>query len=77
MNLLTLACEGHSDGLLDADICVQSCWDSDRLDLGRVGIEPNPHYLCTEAAKLAVNLNKAIARSGEWQRNYERHTKNF
>jgi uncharacterized protein len=77
MNLLTLACEGHSDGLLDADISVQSCWDSDRLDLGRVGIEPNPQYLCTEAAKLAVNLNKAIARSGEWQRNYERHTKSL
>ena len=77
MNLLTLACEGHSDGLLDADISVQSCWDSDRLDLGRVGIEPNPQYLCTEAAKLAVNLNKANARSGEWQRNYERHTKSL
>ena len=30
---------------------IQTCWDADRLDLGRVGITPDPSWLCTEAAK--------------------------
>lgn len=33
------------------DITIQTCWDSDRLDLGRVGVTPHPSRLCTEAAK--------------------------
>ena len=51
MTLLVEACEQHSDGLIYADITVQTCWDADRLDLGRVGIVPDPQYLCTDAAK--------------------------
>src|SRR5262245_42304235 len=35
--LLVAACAGHSDGLTQADVTVQTCWDADRLDLGRVG----------------------------------------
>src|SRR5512134_2068752 len=38
--LLALACRHHSDGLRDADVTVQTCWDADRLDLGRVGKRP-------------------------------------
>jgi len=30
---------------------VQTCWDADRLDLGRVGKMPRRDLLCTEAAK--------------------------
>ena len=51
MELLVYACENHSDGLTDADITVQTCWDADRLDLGRVGTTPKAEYLCTDAAK--------------------------
>ena len=53
-DLLYRACAGHTDGQTDADITnitIQTCWDSDRLDLGRVGICPNPRKLCTKAAK--------------------------
>jgi uncharacterized protein len=50
-DLLYEACAEHTDGLTEADITVQACWDSDRLDLGRVGNTPDPHRLCTAAAK--------------------------
>jgi uncharacterized protein len=49
--LLETACAYHTDRLTAGDITVQTCWDSDRLDLGRAGIIPDPRYLCTAAAK--------------------------
>ncbi|HEX7770233.1 MAG TPA: hypothetical protein VF422_09410 [Dokdonella sp.] len=51
LSLLVAACEGHSDGAMLADVTVQTCWDADRLDLGRVGIRPDPRRLCTSAAR--------------------------
>ena len=51
LELLEYACHYHTKGLTEADITVQTCWDSDRLDLGRVGIMPKVKYLCTEQAK--------------------------
>ena len=55
--LLSRACLLHSDGLIvDKDITVMTCWDADRLDLGRVGITPDPQYLCTDAAKKMLRL---------------------
>jgi len=49
--LLYTACCFHTDGHTESEITVQTCWDADRLDLGRVGIAPHPRYLCTSAAK--------------------------
>ena len=63
MALLTEACHEHSNGLIEADITVQTCFDADRLDLARVGIMPNPRYLCTEQAKSPSILEPAIKRS--------------
>ncbi len=51
MEMLVYAYENHSDGLKEADITVQTCWDAGRLDLGRVGTTPKAEYLCTDAAK--------------------------
>jgi uncharacterized protein len=51
-SLLEYACLWHSTGLTVADISVQCCWDADRLDLGRVSMEPDPILLCTDAAKV-------------------------
>jgi uncharacterized protein len=48
---LAFACTHHSGGSVEADVTVQTCWDADRLDLGRVGIQPDPDRLCTAAAK--------------------------
>lgn len=49
--LLYAACVDHTNGLTVADPTIMVCWDADRLDLGRVGIVPNPKYLCTKVAK--------------------------
>ena len=61
--LLTDACERHSLGLTKADVTIQTCWDADRLDLGRVGIKPHPKYLCTAAAKASAVIQAAFLRS--------------
>jgi uncharacterized protein len=61
--LLETACTYHTDSLTAGDVTVQTCWDSDRLDLGRVGIIPDPRYLCTYAAKEPEFLSWAYERS--------------
>ena len=57
------ACRYHSMGRLTRDVTIQTCWDSDRLDLGRVGIKPNPTYLGTAAARNHDFIKRAYARS--------------
>ena len=61
--LLMEACQGHSDGHQVADVTVMTCWDADRLDLGRVGIRPDPGRLCTTQAQDAAFLQEAYRRS--------------
>ncbi len=51
LDLLYEACAGHTEGTTEAEITIQTCWDADRLDLGRVGTMPDPRRLCTAAAK--------------------------
>jgi uncharacterized protein len=62
-NLLYEACAGHTDGLTDADVTIQTCWDADRLDLGRVGIWPEAGKLCTAAAKAPETIQWADGRA--------------
>lgn len=50
-DLLFEACRLHTDGLTVGDPTLLTCWDADRLDLGRVGITPEPHRLCTDASR--------------------------
>ena len=63
LDQLYQACFFHSDGQIAADVTVQACWDADRLDLGRVGIRPDPLYLCTEFAKQPEFIAAAYERS--------------
>jgi len=49
---LCTAIRGHSDGRVHEDVTIQTCWDADRLDLGRVGIVPRAEFLSVEAATL-------------------------
>lgn len=68
MALLAEACQGHSDGLRLADRTVQTCWDSDRLDLGRVGYTVDPLRLCTPQAQQPETIARAGARAMAWLR---------
>ncbi|MFT7484845.1 MAG: hypothetical protein ACI9F9_000690 [Candidatus Paceibacteria bacterium] len=61
--LLTRACASHTVGRKESHPTVMVCWDSDRLDLGRVGIRPDPHYLLTDSAKSPETIAWALARS--------------
>jgi uncharacterized protein len=62
--LLFEACALHSDGAIDAHPTVQTCWDADRLDLGRVGTKPHPQRLCTDGARAL--LEWAHERAVSW-----------
>ena len=63
LELLTVACRWHSHGSVLDDITISTCWDADRLDLGRIGIRPDPERLCTEAARSAEVIDWAMGRS--------------
>ncbi len=63
MDSLKYACTYHDQGMLEGNITVQTCWDADRLDLGRVGTIPDPRYLCTQAAKQPEMIAWALRRS--------------
>ena len=61
--LLGYACKHHSKGWMDGNVTVQTCWDSDRLDLPRAHIKIDPDRLCTDAAKNAEIIQWATERS--------------
>ena len=50
LETLQYACFEHTNGLVSSDPTVGACWDADRLDLPRVGIQPDPARFSTERA---------------------------
>jgi uncharacterized protein len=66
LNQLTTACRDHTHGVETCDPTIATCWDADRLDLWRVGIQPDPDRLLTALAKSPVFMNCAIERSRRW-----------
>ena len=62
-DMLYHACEYHTDGGTEGDVTILTCWDADRLDLGRVLITPSPEFLCTPAARRRETIDWAEARS--------------
>jgi uncharacterized protein len=61
--LLHEAIRDHELGLTRGDVTVLTCWDADRLDLGRVGRRPHPRYLGTECARRKATIRWAYRRS--------------
>ena len=51
MKLLEYAIRHHTDGVMSDDPTIGTCWDADRLDLGRVGIVPEASRMSTRAGK--------------------------
>jgi uncharacterized protein len=58
---LAHAIRHHSGGEVSTDATIQTCWDADRLDLGRVRIKPSDEYLSEEGAR-RINLAYAWSR---------------
>ena len=69
--LLHEACVHHTDGMMDGDPTVLTCWDADRLDLSRASITPRPERMGTETGRDPEVLQWAIDRS------LRRHTPQF
>ncbi len=63
INQLCEATSRHTNGSCHLDLTINTCWDSDRLDLMRAGIRPNPKYLCTPQARDPQIIAWAIQRS--------------
>lgn len=57
--LLQEACRLHTSTHCTGNPTIDVCFDADRLDLGRVGITPNPKKMATEKGKrVAILLKK-------------------
>ena len=50
----------HTSGLTTDDPTLGTCWDADRLDIGRVGITPDAHYMSTAAGKEIALLRQPL-----------------
>lgn len=61
LEVLCTACELHTSAGPTGDPTLGTCWDSDRLNLWRVAIEPSPHYLSTQEAKRTERIHWAEA----------------
>ena len=57
------ACRYHSVGRIDRDVTIQTCWDADRLDIGRVGVTPKPSFLGSSLARDMNFIELAYMRS--------------
>lgn len=51
LDRLVEACELHTEAGPTSEATLGLCWDSDRLNLWRVGIRPSPRYLSTAPAQ--------------------------
>jgi uncharacterized protein len=58
--LLQYACTWHTEGHHHQNPTIGTCWDADRLDLGRVGAKPNASFMSTD-------FGRKIAASGSLQ----------
>ena len=67
LQMLITACDGHTHGGVHDDATIGTCWDSDRLDLPRVGIEVDPGLLCTDVAKRAAIISETTEAAIAWR----------
>ena len=63
--LLCEACKWHTDKIHTKEPTLAACWDADRLDYGRIGVDPNPEFLNTPAAKEIAGTRERRFRNGD------------
>jgi uncharacterized protein len=67
MMTLKRAVGGHTNRLYSSDPTIATCWDADRLDIGRTGMDIDIDLLNTFSAKSLDILEWAQARGSEGQ----------
>lgn len=60
---LYVAIRDHTNVRHSSDPDIGTCWDADRLDIGRVGGKPNRNYMSTDVAKQNWIVQWAYRRS--------------
>ena len=61
MAMLDTACSLHDQALVVEHPTIGVCWDADRLDLGRVGIIPDPKLMNTKLGKyIASKMQQTV-----------------
>lgn len=63
---LKKACELHTTTLRTEDATVNACFDADRLDLGRVGITPNPDKMATAQGRIIAEKMMEANPEEDW-----------
>jgi uncharacterized protein len=63
LEILLAACRDHTRGGVSDHPTIGTCWDADRLDLWRVGIYPDPTFMCTEEARSKEVIEWAVSHS--------------
>jgi len=65
LETLKFTCRYHNDRTIkSADKTVQICWDSDRIDLTRIGVDPKTIVLETDEAKRYIEQHIFISSIG-------------
>ena len=58
LDLLQYACAWHAHGRTTKDPTIGTCWDADRLDLGRCDIQPEASLMSTAYGRLLANQSE-------------------
>lgn len=78
LDVLVAAMHEHTTGRSSRDPTIGLCWDADRLNLWRIGVEPRAAFLSTTAAKSPQQIAAHRALPGEnmsWISLYDRLSK--
>ena len=74
---LSHACAFHTEEERSGDATIDTCYDADRLDLGRVGISPDPAKMATvpgaKTARKALRAKIAPLGMREWLKTLRLH----
>ena len=64
------ACRFHTEERTSGDVTIDTCYDADRLDLGRVGFRLDPSKMATatgkKLARMSVDEQVSVFRMREW-----------